>query len=267
MTGRARRGTDRDASTPGGTATPGSASARPPFGEPTLDQLFAEPIVQQLMGRDQTNEATIRHLLQETAAARPALQAKDEPNADHPYPIVWLLHQTARLWRSRYDREMRGLLPGMTRARCAVLIQLAQHEGANQAALAQILDIRSITLVRLLDRLEAAGLIARMPDSQDRRSHVLALTAKALPIIEYIYDLTRNTYDDLQLGISKTEADQLRGLLCRIRSNLAAARLSDDPSSRLGATAVRCREFANCHNRAAGGNGGWWNANLAKFSP
>ncbi len=266
MTGRAQRGTDRDTSTPGGSATLGSASARPPSGEPTLDQLLAEPIVQQLMRRDHTDEATVRHLLQETADARPALRAKDDPNTDDPDTIGWLLHETARLWRLRCDREVHQL-PGMTRARCAVLIHLAQHEGVNQAALAQILDIRSITLVHLLDRLEAAGLIARMPDPQDRRAHILALTAKALPIIEYIYDLTRKTYDDLQLGISKAEASQLRALLCRMRSNLAAARLNDDPPSRLGATAVHSREFADCHDRAGGGNRGWRNANLAKPLP
>jgi MarR family transcriptional regulator for hemolysin len=250
---------------PGGCATQGSASARAPSGEPTLDQLLAEPIVQQLMRRDQTDEATIRHLLQETAGARPALRAKDDPNTDDPCSIGRLLQETARLWRLRCDRELRQI-PGMTRARCAVLIQLAQHQGVNQAALAQILDIRSITLVRLLDRLEAAGLIARMPDPDDRRAHVLALTAKALPIIEYIYDLTRKTYDDLQLGISNAEANQLRALLCRIRSNLAAARLNDEAPSRPGATAMRSRELANRHDRAAGGNGGWWNANLAKSS-
>jgi hypothetical protein len=43
--------------------------------ELTLDQLLAEPIVQQLMRRDRIDEATIRHLLQETAAAQPALPA------------------------------------------------------------------------------------------------------------------------------------------------------------------------------------------------
>jgi hypothetical protein len=164
---------------------------------------LTEPIVQQLMCRDQTDEATIRHLLQETAAARPTLRAKDDPNTDDPYSIGRLLQETARLWRLRCDREVRQI-PGMTRARCAVLIQLAQHEGVNQAALAQILDIRSITLVRLL---------------------------------------------------------------WRIRSNLAAARLSDEPPIRLGATAMRSRELANWHDRAAGGNGGWWNAKLAKSSP
>jgi DNA-binding MarR family transcriptional regulator len=266
MTGKARRSAGRDTSKPGGSAVLGAAPARQPSEEPTLDQLLAEPIVQQLMRRDRTDEATIRHLLQETAAARPALQAKDDPNTDDPYTIVRLLHETARLWRSRYDREVRQL-PGMTRARCTVLIQLAQHEGVNQAALAQILDIRPITLVRLLDRLEAAGFVVRMPDHDDRRAHVLALTAKALPIIESIYDLARKAHDDLQLGISTAEASQLRALLCRIRSNLAAARLKDDPPLRLGATAVRCRELANCHDRAAGGKDGWWNAKLAKASP
>jgi hypothetical protein len=55
-------------------ATPAeiSASVAPgPFcGEPTLDQLLAEPIVQQLMHRDRTDSASICQLLQETAAAR-----------------------------------------------------------------------------------------------------------------------------------------------------------------------------------------------------
>jgi hypothetical protein len=46
-----------------------------------------------------------------------------------------------------------------------------------------------------------------------------------------------------------------------------AAQLNGEPQSRLGATAMRSRQLANCHDRAAGGNGGWWNAKLAKVSP
>ena len=38
--------------------------------EPRLDQLFAEPIVKQLMRRDRIDEATIRHLLRQAAVAR-----------------------------------------------------------------------------------------------------------------------------------------------------------------------------------------------------
>jgi len=65
---------------PDGGAALRPASAQPPSDEPlsdepTLDQLLAEPIVQQLMRSDRTDEAAIRHLVRETAAARLALQA------------------------------------------------------------------------------------------------------------------------------------------------------------------------------------------------
>jgi MarR family transcriptional regulator, transcriptional regulator for hemolysin len=181
---------------------------------------------------DRTDETTVRRLLQQTSAAQPASLAKDNPRADDPNTIVRLLLETARLACRRYDRALRAHLPGMTLGRCAVLVQLAQHARPNQAALAHILDIRPITLVRLLDRLEAGGFVERLPDPDDRRAHVLALTAKALPIIESIHDLNRKTCNDLHLGISEAEATQLRVLLSRIQSELTAERLNDDPPSR-----------------------------------
>jgi MarR family transcriptional regulator for hemolysin len=230
VTGSARRSVGLDTPILDEHMPPGAASIRPAFDEPTLDQLLAEPIVQQLMHRDRTDETTIRSLLHEIAVARPALPPLDHLNAEDPNAIVELLVEIARLWRRLLDREIRTKVPGMTRARCAVLIQLARFAGLNQAGLSQTLDIRPSTLVRLLDRLEAAGFVARMPDPDDRRAHILALTAKALPIIEYINDLTRKTDDELQLGISKAEASQLRRLLCRLWSNLAG-RLAEFPSS------------------------------------
>jgi MarR family transcriptional regulator, transcriptional regulator for hemolysin len=223
MTGRAVRSVGRDTPAPDNDASPRAASNWLSSAEPRLDQLLAEPIVQQLMRRDQTDEPTIRHLLRETAAARPPSAAKNgPPNSSDPYTIVRLLHETARAWRGRYDREVRARLPGMTRARCIVLTHLAQHEGLDQAALSQVLDVRPITLIRLLDRLEAAGFIVRMADPDAPHAPLLALTAKALPVVEQIYDLTRRLCEDEEAGLSQGEASQLRALLCRIRSNLTS---------------------------------------------
>jgi DNA-binding MarR family transcriptional regulator len=220
MTDRVRRHPDRNFA-PDGGAAPDAASAPCRSDEPTLDQLLAEPIVQLLMHCDRTNDVTVRDLVHQASAAGPASRAMDSPSTDDPNTIVGLLDETARSARTRYDRELRARLPGMTCARCAVLIHLAQHKVFNQTSLAQILAIRPITLVRLLDRLEAAGFVERIPDPHDRRAHILALTAKALPIIESIRDLNRKTCGDLQLGISEAEASQLRALLSRIRTHLA----------------------------------------------
>jgi MarR family transcriptional regulator, transcriptional regulator for hemolysin len=223
MTGSALRRLGRDTRAPVVDAPPRAASAWLSSAEPALDQLLAEPIVQQLMRRDQTDEPAVRHLLRETAAARQPLPAKNTaPDACDPYTIVRLLHETARAWRGRYDREVRAQLPGMTRARCIVLTHLAQHEWVNQTALAQLLEVRPMTLIRLLNRLEAAGYVVRIVDPDDHRARVLALTAKALPVIERIYDLTRRICEDEEVGLSKAETSKLRALLCRIRSNLTS---------------------------------------------
>ena len=56
-----------------------AASARASSNEPTLDQLLSEPIVQQLMRRDKIDEGTIRHLVRETAGARPASGQHQSP--------------------------------------------------------------------------------------------------------------------------------------------------------------------------------------------
>jgi hypothetical protein len=151
MTSGARRNAGRDSPLLEGSPHPGMASTSPPSNEPTLDQLLAEPIVQQLMRRDQIDEATIRDLLRQTAAARRAARFEDDLNAYDLRSIVQLLHETARLWCSRYDRAARTRLPGIICARCTVLIYLAQHEGVGQAALAEILDINPMTLALLLE--------------------------------------------------------------------------------------------------------------------
>jgi hypothetical protein len=71
MTGRARDATVQDAREPSGTISGATAAPRK-LAEPTLDQLFAEPMVRRLMHRDGIEEATTRRLLQQVAAARMA---------------------------------------------------------------------------------------------------------------------------------------------------------------------------------------------------
>ncbi len=144
-----------------------------------------------------------------------------EPKASDPERMVgFVLHDVARLVRRRFEQHARAAGIGLTRAQCAVLAHLARQEGINQAALAQILDIEPITLVHMLDRLEAAGLIQRKPDPKDRRAHALNVTAKARPVLQQIYGLAESVYHEAQAGMSADDRAQLIGNLQRMKTNL-----------------------------------------------
>ena len=64
----------------------------------------------------------------------------------------------------------------LTPGQFGVLELIARNAGLNQSALARALGVDRSTLVAVLDRLQADGLIERRPSATDRRSHELVLT-------------------------------------------------------------------------------------------
>lgn len=68
----------------------------------------------------------------------------------------------------------------LTPAQFSVLLLLNGNPGRNQTEIAATLGILRPNFVALLDALETRGLCSRTRSSDDRRSHVLALTEKGL---------------------------------------------------------------------------------------
>jgi len=130
----------------------------------------------------------------------------------------FLVHDVARLYGRRFDRNGRRL--GLTRAQCRTLGYLARNEGINQAGLADLLEIRPMTLVRQIDRMQEAGWIERRPDPTDRRARRLFLTGKARPILGRIWNVATATQDQVLAGLSPDEADHLIELLRRVHTTL-----------------------------------------------
>ncbi len=109
----------------------------------------------------------------------------------------------------------------MTRAQCRTLGYLARNEGIIQAGLADLLEIRPMTLVRQIDRMEDAGWIERRADPADRRARRLFLTAKARPILGRIWNVANETRDESLARLSPAESDQLIDLLRRVHATLS----------------------------------------------
>ncbi|HVC52053.1 MAG TPA: MarR family transcriptional regulator [Stellaceae bacterium] len=131
----------------------------------------------------------------------------------------FLVNDVARLFGRRFDVNGRWL--GLTRAQCRTLGYLARNEGINQAGLADLLEIRPMTLVRQVDRMEEAGWIERRPDPADRRARRLFLTEKARPVLDRIWEVATETRDQAFILLSPDEADRLIALLRRVHDTLA----------------------------------------------
>jgi DNA-binding MarR family transcriptional regulator len=150
--------------------------------------------------------------------------------------LAFVLHDLARLMRVRFDQHARTW--GMTRAQCVILMKLSCRPGLSQAELAALMEVEPITVGRLIDRLEAAGVVERRPDPADRRMHRLHLREAAKPIIEKI-DAYRNAgIAHFHKGIPDEDWNTALKVLLQIKDTLLSESASAAIASAASAAAV-----------------------------
>jgi MarR family transcriptional regulator for hemolysin len=129
--------------------------------------------------------------------------------------------ETAHALRKAFDRRAVGM--GVTRAQWKVLFRLERQPGLRQIELADMLDIEPITLSRIVDRLEEAGLVERVADPADRRAWRLHVTAKAQPLIEKLRGVADEMIAEAFAGIDARDIEITRQVLARARENASRA--------------------------------------------
>lgn len=136
-----------------------------------------------------------------------------------PEPSLgFLLHEVMRLMRRNFDRRVQ-----LTQAQWRALVYLSRNEGINQTGLADLLEVRPITLARLIDRLEEAGWVERRNNPDDRRACRLYLTDRAIPLIKNMQEMGARTIAEALAGFSPSAEAELIESLSAIKRNLLAA--------------------------------------------
>jgi DNA-binding MarR family transcriptional regulator len=158
---------------------------------------------------------------------------------DFERDLMFLLHDVARL--IRVDADKRARAHGMTRAQWGILIWLERQSGLSQKELAEILEVEPITVARLIDRLEARGMVERRPDPKDRRIWRLHLCPPAYAVLREI-DRQREVMRALITeGLDNATIDTVTEALLTMKTTLTQ---ETHPPRRFASIHAAARELA-----------------------
>ena len=158
---------------------------------------------------------------------------------DFQRDLMFLLHDVARLLR--VDADKRARAHGMTRAQWGILIWLEREPGLSQKELAELLEVEPITVARLIDRLEARGMVERRPDPKDRRIWRLHLRPPAYPVLREIGRQRAEMRALVTGGLNETTIDTMTEALLTMKLILVQ---EAHPARRFAPAEAEAREVA-----------------------
>ena len=116
-----------------------------------------------------------------------------------------LLSRTYRQWRRAADLRLHPF--DLTEATWLPLIRIARaSEPPRQKDLAASLFVDNSSVVRLLDNLEAAGLVERR-EGEDRRAKIIVLTPRGRAIADKVETVARGVRIDALAGLSDKDVE------------------------------------------------------------
>lgn len=133
--------------------------------------------------------------------------------------IGFLLNDAARLYRRAFNARARE--DGFTALQWRMMHFLRRYPGIRQGPLAELIEVEPITLSRMIDRLQDAGLVQRRADPTDRRAWRLHLTDKAEALLDAKRPLSEELNAMALQGLSLEEQAMLVRLVQQVQANLS----------------------------------------------
>jgi MarR family transcriptional regulator, transcriptional regulator for hemolysin len=143
----------------------------------------------------------------------------DTPHPPLREPIGLALTRTSRAVSRAFDArlaEAGGTLPVWL-----VLLNLTTRRVANQRELAEAVGIQGATLTHHLNGMESTGLLTRRRDPDNRRVHVVELTAAGRELFLRLREAAVEHDQRIRAGFSDEDLAVLGELLSRMQRNVA----------------------------------------------
>jgi len=151
---------------------------------------------------------------------RPPRQRRDPRPGDQGGFLLSKIHHVSRriLARLMRDRGLDEPNPGQGR----ILFALWQGDGITMTALAERTALEKSTLTRMLDRMEADGMVRRAAGPEDRRSVQVTLEPRARAMLGAFAEVSTEMRRVFYRGFTAEEIRAFEAMLERVYRNVTA---------------------------------------------
>ncbi|HZZ93699.1 MAG TPA: MarR family transcriptional regulator [Usitatibacter sp.] len=134
--------------------------------------------------------------------------------------LGYLISNVRQEWIGTLDVELKPL--DLTAAQYIVMLNVGSGRAETPVHLCRLLQYDTGAMTRLVDRIEAKGLIRRAAHGADRRCVVLELTAAGHELYPRLVQIAIDMNKRALKGFTREEAAALENLLKRVALNVAA---------------------------------------------
>jgi MarR family transcriptional regulator for hemolysin len=143
--------------------------------------------------------------------------------SEHKRALAHKMPQVVRRWRQLADQTLAELGVSNSAGWCLIYLDRLGPD-ARQADVAEELGITQPSLVRTLDQLQAAGLVERVPNPDDRRSNRVAFTPEGQRLVGQIETRLDDLRRELLDGVPDAAIEIAVNLLTLLEQRMAERR-------------------------------------------
>lgn len=171
--------------------------------------------------RSSRSRASARDIDQVTSVPGDSFRDIGDPDPDDQYRAARFetaLMRTSRRVRRVYDAGLREV--GLNLSEVNLLVIVLESGPMSQTQLAERYGIGRARAGAVVDRLEAKGLLNRVPDESDRRVWLVESTPLTSKLVKQINKIDAQIRSELRAGLSDSDRIHLARTLAKIAENL-----------------------------------------------
>lgn len=133
-----------------------------------------------------------------------------------------LLTSVSRMVKTHLESRLLDL--GVHAGQQFILQNLWQEDGLTPGELAERTGVETPTVTRAAQRMEAVGLVKRLPDSQDARLVRVYLTERGWDLQNHLPLVLQSATEEVLAGLTPQERAEVIRLLEKVQKNLLGER-------------------------------------------